>query len=99
MLKIDRVDFYKLWRIPHIVVRPKSKNYRCIENTTSLDNVVISKESELNWCDFRAGVRPKFNPVKSTCFKVISQVLLVHANAWPIIGENHSACLAIEFVD
>jgi hypothetical protein len=44
-------------------------------------------------------VHPKFNPVKSTCFKVISQVLLVHANAWPAMGENHSAIMASEFAD
>ena len=34
------------------------------------------------WSDFKAAFCLKFNSVKSTCFKVISQVFLDDAKAW-----------------
>ena len=51
------------------------------------------------WSDFKAAFCLKFNSVKSTCFKVISQVLLVDAKAWSDMGKKHSAFVAYEFAD
>ena len=41
----------------------------------------------------------KFNPIKSTCFKVISQLFLGDAKAWSDTGKKHASFVANEFAD
>ncbi len=51
------------------------------------------------WSDFKAAFCLKFNSVKSTCFKVISQVFLDDAKAWSDTGKKHASFMINKFVD